>query len=111
AMIRPVGDGCDIGAIEYAPLPFSDVTSESPFGFEISWLVARGITDGYADGTFRPGAGVSRQAMAAFLYRFDGVSGFTPFETPTFPDVPTDHPFYTEIEWLAARGITQGYGD
>src|SRR5262245_36428599 len=30
---------------------------------------------------------------------------------PTFPDVPTDHPFYDEIEWMAATGITNGFED
>ncbi|HDH04199.1 MAG TPA: S-layer homology domain-containing protein [Nitrospirae bacterium] len=31
--------------------------------------------------------------------------------TATFSDVPTTHPFFQEIEALAASGITTGYGD
>ena len=38
-------------------------------------------------------------------------AAFVPPYNPTFPDVPTDHPFYLEIEWLAAEGITTGYAD
>lgn len=34
-----------------------------------------------------------------------------PPSTPTFSDVPTAHPFYQEIEALAASGITTGYPD
>jgi len=34
-----------------------------------------GISTGYADGTFRPAAKVTRQAMAAFMYRLDAVMG------------------------------------
>jgi hypothetical protein len=30
-----------------------------------------GISEGYEDGTFRPSAVVTRQAMSAFLYRLD----------------------------------------
>ena len=31
------------------------------------------ITGGFADGTYRPTSPVTRQAMAAFLHRFDGL--------------------------------------
>jgi hypothetical protein len=49
--------------------------------------------------------------MAAFLYRFEGEPAFTPPIFPSFPDVPTSHPFYKEIEWLVAAGITTGFPD
>jgi hypothetical protein len=49
---------------------FSDVGSSHPFREEIAWMAAEGVADGYQDGTFRPGAAVSRQAMSAFLHRF-----------------------------------------
>ena len=50
---------------------FPDVPSNHPFHDEIAWLVAEGITTGWPDNTFRPTNRVTRQAMAAFLYRFD----------------------------------------
>jgi len=31
--------------------------------------------------------------------------------TPTFPDVPADHAFFDEIEWMNDTGITQGFPD
>ena len=40
------------------------------FDVEIGWLQSTGLTTGYADGTFLPEQPVSRQAMAAFLYRY-----------------------------------------
>ena len=43
----------------------------APFRTEIEWLASTGITTGYADHTFHPVEDVSRQAMAAFLYRYD----------------------------------------
>ena len=54
-----------------ATAPFPDVPTTSGFCGEIDWLADAGITEGYADGTFRPTAEVSRQAMAAFLHRLD----------------------------------------
>ena len=49
--------------------------------------------------------------MAAFFYRMQGSPQFTAPSTPSFKDVPTTHPFYKEIEWLKAQGITTGYSD
>jgi hypothetical protein len=91
--------------------PFPDVFGSHPFCVSIEWLVARGITTGYPEGTFRPGLDITRQAMAAFLYRYSGEPAFTPPTTPSFTDVATSHPFFEEIEWLASTGITTGYPD
>ncbi len=87
---------------------FDDVRVTDPFAADIEWLATSGITTGYADGTFRPGGSVNRDAMAAFLYRLSGAPAFTAPATPTFVDVPRSHPFFGEIEWLASRGITTG---
>src|SRR5690606_13324827 len=72
---------------------FPDVASNYQFADEIYWLAQTGIAGGYNDGTFRPTADVSRQAVAAFLYRLAGEPAFTPPVTATFPDVPTSHQF------------------
>ncbi|WP_299169624.1 S-layer homology domain-containing protein [uncultured Arthrobacter sp.] len=53
------------------PATFPDVTKDNQFFKEISWLASTGITTGYPDGTFKPVQSVNRDAMAAFLYRFD----------------------------------------
>ena len=87
---------------------FSDVAPSHPLRASIEWLALQGITTGYADGTFRPSATVNRDSMAAFLYRLAGRPAFTPPATSPFADVAPDHPFYTEITWLASRGITTG---
>ena len=89
---------------------FSDVIrGASNFFHEIEWLSQSGITGGFQDGTFRPGANVNRGAMAAFLFRAAGRPEFTAPETPTFVDVPTDFAFFHEVEWLASTGITTGW--
>jgi len=93
------------------PVPaatFPDVAPSNPFVADISWLTDLGITRGYADGTFRPAGTVSRDAMAAFLYRFAGEPTFTAPATSPFLDVATTHPFYKEISWLADTGISTG---
>jgi hypothetical protein len=53
---------------------------------------------------------VTRQADGAFLYRVAG-SPSGPFVDPGFHDVPSDHPFFVELSWLATTGITTGFPD
>jgi hypothetical protein len=90
---------------------FSDVPTNHAFYLEIEWLVAEGIGNGYPDGTFRPTATVTRQAISAFFYRLAGEPSFTPPGTPTFSDVPDAHPFFAEIEWLAEEEVAGGFAD
>ena len=54
-----------------ATASFTDVPTEVAFFDEVEWLGSLGVTTGWPDGTFRPAAPVERQAMAAFLVRFD----------------------------------------
>lgn len=88
---------------------FRDVPASNPFRLEISWLAEEEITTGYDDGTFRPLGSVSREAMAAFLYRIAGKPDVD--SAAMFLDVLPGHKFYREISWLASTGITTGFSD
>jgi len=88
---------------------FSDVGTGDAFYAEIERMAGDGVMTGYADGTFRPQAPVTRDALAAFLYRLVVRASYRPPTTPMFADVPVDHPFYTEISWLAQQGISTGW--
>ncbi|MCC5950947.1 MAG: S-layer homology domain-containing protein [Acidimicrobiia bacterium] len=92
---------------------FSDVPRGHPFCRPIEAMGGDGVVAGYADGTFRPGGVVTRQAMAAFLWRLAGEPSVDPGEAPIgarggFVDVPPSHPFAEPIAWLAATGATTG---
>jgi hypothetical protein len=91
------------------PQTFTDVSYGHPFYDDIEWMSSQGISSGYEDHTFRPGAVVTRQAMSAFMYRLVLTPAFTPPPTPTFTDVGTTHPFFLEVEWMADEGISTGY--
>jgi hypothetical protein len=89
---------------------FSDVGVGHPFRKEIEWAADEGYVTGFADSTFGPTTDVTRGSMAAILFRVAG-NAFVDPATPTFSDVAKSHPFFTEIEWAAASGITTGYPD
>lgn len=91
--------------------PFTDVPPGTQFAKEIDWLSTAKVAAGWRDGTYRPGATVDRQTMAAFLYRLAGSPDFQPPATTAFTDVPASNPFYKEIAWLASTRIATGWKD
>jgi hypothetical protein len=88
---------------------FSDVSTTHPFFLEIEWMNETEITTGYPGNLYKPNNPVTRQAMAAFIYRYDDDVPFDPPEAPSFEDVGLNHDFFTEIEWMNDEGITTGY--
>jgi hypothetical protein len=88
---------------------FPDVALTHAFSDEVEWMADEAIAGGFADGTFRPLAGVTRQAMSAFLFRVAGEPASPPPSEPAFSDVSLAHPFSTEVEWMAVTEISTGY--
>ncbi|WP_198011516.1 carboxypeptidase regulatory-like domain-containing protein [Arthrobacter sp. FB24] len=59
--------------------PFTDVATSNQFYKEITWLASTGITTGWTAGdgsrTYAPVQAVNRDAMAAFMYRYNAKFG------------------------------------
>lgn len=49
---------------------FSDVQADVWYAEAVGWAAANKVVTGYADGTFRPNAAVTREQAAAILYRY-----------------------------------------
>ncbi|MFV0286274.1 MAG: S-layer homology domain-containing protein [Demequina sp.] len=96
-----------------------DVSSNStsanytPFHREIRWLANEGVTQGWRIGgdryEYRPKTAITREAMAAFLYRYAGSPKVTLPSRSPFTDVSKDAKFYKEIVWLSQQGISTGW--
>jgi hypothetical protein len=98
-----------------ATSPFIDVTPQTQFYKEITWLASQGISTGWDEGngnrSFRPLQPVNRDAMAAFMYRFNGSPAYTAPGISPFADVTLQTQFYREINWLASTNISTGWDE
>lgn len=81
---------------------FPDVNENTYHWEDILWLAETGISTGYPDGSFKPGATVARQDMAAFLHRlYDHVQSHNPSQ-------PTDTYEFGEDQNYKYIYITDG---
>lgn len=90
---------------------FDDVGPDHPFFEPIQWMAATGQSTGTPNPggkpSFNPAGSVSRQAMAAFLFRTAGEPPSL-LSVPFFVDVTVDHPFYDAVQWMADAGLSTG---
>ena len=92
---------------------FTDVESGSWYDTAVAWASENGIVTGYGDGTFGVNDPVTREQMAAMLYRylqlqgqgFKGLWAF-PLDYPDAADV-SDWA-YEALCWLTMNGVVNG---
>ena len=87
---------------------FSDVKAGDWYNTMVDTLTEMGIIKGYADGTFRPNAPITRAEFAAIAARFDStdITG----KSASFTDIANCWA-KSEIERTAILGWTNGYSD
>ena len=89
---------------------FKDVKTASWYGYPVYWAVAKEVTSGMGEGTFRPMAPLSRAQAVTFLYNLAGKPDVSALQTKEFADVPSTAWFNDAIKWAVANKITSGYG-
>jgi hypothetical protein len=89
---------------------FTDVPPGSTFYRYIETAYNKGVISGYTDGTFRPGAAVTRGQLSKIIVGAQQWPLLNP-ATGHFTDVPQTNPFYQFIETAYSRGIISGYSD
>ena len=91
---------------------FSDVTADKWYAEAIAWASENGIVTGYADGTFKPDAQVTRQQLAAILYRYDAFTGHTPTANTSldaFTDAASVESWAADaMRWANGTGLVTG---
>ena len=92
---------------------FSDVAADAYCAQAVRWAASLGIVTGYADGNFRPNATVTREQMAAILFRFAKAQGLDTTQggmaIREFQDFDQLSPYAAEaMTWAVNAGILQG---
>ena len=97
-------------------MDFSDVTEETWCAEAIRWAAAEGIAQGFDDGSFGQDRVVTREQLAAFLYREvqrqgGGFTGMWYFPL-NYPDIGELGEFADEaMHWCVMTGVLQGTAD
>ncbi len=105
-----------VGSMEWplvtpATPTFSDVPADF-WGYSyIETAYAHGVITGYADGTFRPGAPVTRAQVAKMVYIGRGWTLDAGADMPTFNDVQAGDWYYTYAMAAGSSEIMSGYPD
>jgi 5'-nucleotidase / UDP-sugar diphosphatase len=90
---------------------YSDVSMNHQYVDAILALTEANVVVGFADGTFRPDANVSRGQAAKMIAGTFGLDTTPQVKDPKFKDVPLTNAYYKWISILATAGLVQGYGD
>lgn len=97
------------GKLEFPGEQFTDVDKSDWFYFDVKYVYDRGIMDGTGNGEFSPYANLNRAMIVTILYRMEGKPAVS--TANTFTDVPSGQWYSEAIEWAAAKGIVEGYGN
>lgn len=91
---------------------FTDVAPTAYYANAVAWASANGIVNGYSDGTFHPNQLITREQMAAFLYRYASYKGRNVSEEAdlsAFADAGQIASYaVTPLRWAAAAGLING---
>lgn len=95
-----------------AAAKFSDVASGQWFSKAVAWAAANGVVNGYENGTFAPNAAITREQLAAILYRFAQFKGYdvsVKGNLSSFSDNAQVSDWAKEaMQWAVGAGIING---
>ena len=92
--------------------PFTDVASGTWYTSAVLWAAENKIVNGIGDGKFDPDGKITREQMAAILYRYSGFKGLTLTEgkfAETYPDEGKVSAYALEaMRWANAEKLING---
>ena len=96
---------------------FSDVQADAWYAEAVGWAATNKVVTGYADGTFRPNAAVTREQAAAILYRYAqskdiDVSVGENTNILSYVDVQQASEYaIPALQWAVGAGVLNGKND
>lgn len=88
----------------------SDIKPGDWFASAVNWASENNIVTGFTDGTFKPGANITREQLAVMLYRYAGQPATTG-SLANFTDAASVSSYAQQaMQWATANGIITGNG-
>ena len=92
---------------------FTDVESGNWYAESVTWAQEKGIVNGYPDGSFGAEDYITREQLAAILYKYAAYKGFditAKADISAFDDASEISDWaLTAVEWANANGFINGY--
>ena len=98
--------------VNYA-MAFADVPQEAPYAEAVRWCAAEGYMQGYDGNTFGPADPITRQQLAAVLYRYvqrqgGGFVGMWMFPLRYTDAAQVREWAYEPLCWMTMKGVLAG---
>ena len=94
---------------------FADVASGTWYTDAVSWAAANGIVTGYSDTQFGPDDSITREQLAAILYRYAAYKGMDTSATADLANFPDSGSVSTwagdSVKWAVSFGLISGKDD
>ena len=88
---------------------YSDVPTSKWYAQAVAWGSQSGVVTGYPDGTFKPEKDVTREQIAAMLYRNEGSPAVDASILNSFPDQASVQSYARNaMAWAVSKGLITG---
>ena len=92
--------------------PFEDVADDTWYTDAVIWAANNGVVNGTSETTFTPNALITREQLAAILYRYSGAEAVEEDYLKDFSDADAISAYAVEaMNWAVAKGLITGMGD
>ncbi|WP_418690992.1 carbohydrate-binding domain-containing protein [Agathobaculum sp.] len=96
------------GETAEADSSFGDVSSSAYYAAAVNWASSKGIVNGTGTDAFSPNASITREQLAAMLYRYAGEPSVSA-DLSAYTDAVSISPYAEKaVEWCVAKGILSG---
>ena len=96
------------GETAEADSSFGDVSSSAYYAAAVNWASSKGIVNGKDSGMFSPDLSITREQLAAMLYRYAGEPSVSA-DLSAYTDAVSISPYAEKaVEWCVAEGILTG---
>ena len=96
-------------SIEGLENPFEDVTEKDWFYDAVVWAASEGVVNGTSETTFDPNAAITREQIAAILFRYSGAEKVEEDHLEAFVDADKISAYAVDaMNWAVANGLIKG---